>query len=65
MPQNDMIQITMTRDELFLLEEMMPIWKEYVSGFVFMVDNATDGTYEFLMDNREKYNIHSVLETNL
>ncbi len=55
----------MTRDELFLLEEMMPIWKEYVSGFVFMVDNATDGTYEFLMDNREKYNIHSVLETNL
>ena len=59
------IQMTLTRDELYLLEDLIPIWTEHADGFVFMLDNCTDGTYEFLMDNREKYNIHSVLQTGL
>ena len=59
------VQMTMTRDELFLLEDLIPIWTEHADGFVFLLDNCTDGTYEFLMDNKEKYNILSVLTTGL
>jgi len=56
------VQITITRNELFLLKEMLPIWKKYSDGFVFYVDNSTDGTYEFLEENKEKYNILSILK---
>ena len=56
------VQMTMTRDELYLLKEMLPVWKRYADGFVFLVDSCSDGTYEFLMDNKEKYNILSVLK---
>ena len=58
------VQITITRNELFLLKEMLPIWKKYSDGFVFYVDNSTDGTYEFLEENKEKYNILSILKIN-
>lgn len=54
----------MTKNELFLLKEMLPIWKRYADGFVFMDDGSTDGTYEFLVENKEKYNILSILKTN-
>ena len=58
------VQITLTRNELFLLKEMLPIWKRYADGFVFMDDCSTDGTYEYLLENSEKFNILSVLRTN-
>ncbi len=58
------IQITMIRDELFLLKEMMPHWQKYADAFVFMDDRSTDGTYEYLMENKEKFNILSVLPSN-
>ena len=58
------VQITKTRDELFLIKEMLPVWQQYADGFVFMVDGATDGTSEFLRENAVKYNILSVLETD-
>jgi len=58
------VQITLTRDELFLIKEMLPQWQKYADAFVFMVDRSVDGTYEFLMENKEKYNILSVLQTN-
>lgn len=54
-------QITMTRNELFLLKEMLPIWQKYADSFVFFVDHSNDGTYEFLQQNKEKYNIVSIL----
>ena len=57
------VQITLTRDELFLIKEMLPQWQKYADAFVFMVDRSTDGTYEFLMENKEKYNILNVLRT--
>ena len=38
------IQITMTKNELFLLKEMLPIWQKYADAFVFMDDDSTDGT---------------------
>lgn len=56
------VQITRTRDELFILKEMFPIWMKYADAFVFQLDTCTDGTYEFLMENKEKYNILSVLQ---
>jgi len=59
------VQITMTRNELFLIKEMLDVWKDYADGFVFLDDRSTDGTYEFLMDNKEKYNILSILKTNI
>jgi hypothetical protein len=58
------VQITRTRDELYLLKEMLPIWKKYADGFVFMIDSCTDGTYEYLIENKEKFNILSIIEIN-
>jgi hypothetical protein len=55
------IQITRIKNELFLLKEMLPIWKQYADAFVFMDDQSTDGTYEYLLENANKYNILSVL----
>ena len=57
------VQITLTRNELFLIKEMMPLWQKYADGFVFMVDRSTDGTYEYLMENKEKFNILQVLNS--
>jgi hypothetical protein len=58
------VQITMTRNELFLIKEMMPHWQKYADAFVFMDDRSTDGTYEYLMENKEKFNILSVIPSN-
>jgi hypothetical protein len=58
------VQMTITRNELFLIKEMLEVWKNYADGFIFLDDRSTDGTYEFLIDNKEKYNILSVLRTN-
>lgn len=57
------VQITMIKNEIHLLREMMPVWKKYADGFVFMDDDSDDGTYEFLLENKEKYNILSILRT--
>jgi hypothetical protein len=54
----------MTKNEVFLLKEMLPIWQKYADAFVFMDDCSTDGTYEFLVENKEKYNILNILRTN-
>lgn len=53
--------MTMTRNELFLIKEMLPIWKKYADGFVFLVDSSDDGTFEYLTENKDKYNILSIL----
>lgn len=58
------VQTTITRNELFLLKEMLPLWQKYADAFVFMVDDSTDGTYEYLMDNRKQFNILSVIPAN-
>lgn len=58
------VQITRTRNELFLLKKMLPIWKNFSDGFVFMVNESEDGTYEYLLENSKKYNILSIIKTN-
>ena len=55
------VQMTMTRNELFLIKEMLPIWQKYADGFVFLVDSSDDGTYEYLTENKDKYNILNIL----
>lgn len=60
-----MVQITITRDELFLIKELMPQWQKYADGFVFMVDSCTDGTYEYLMDNKKTFNILNVIPSGI
>lgn len=55
------VQITKTRNELFLIKELLPLWQKYADAFVFMDDRSDDGTVEFLMENKEKYNILSIL----
>ena len=59
------VQITLTRNELFLIKEMLPLWQRYADAFLFMVDRSDDGTVEFLNENKEKYNILSVLTTDV
>jgi len=58
------IQITITRNELFLIKEMMPLWKKYADAFVFMLDRCDDGTLEYLEENKEKFNIITILSSN-
>lgn len=57
------VQVTLTKNELFLIKEMIPLWKKYADAFVFMDDNSDDGTYEYLIENKEKFNILSVMKT--
>lgn len=59
------VQITITRDEAFLLKEMLPVWQKYADGFVFLVDSeTTDNTREFLQENKNKYNILEIIEVD-
>ena len=57
------IQMTRTRNEAFLIKEMLPVWQRYADGFVFICDSCEDDTVEFLTANKEKYNILDILET--
>jgi hypothetical protein len=58
--------MTLTRNESFLIKELLPTWQKYADGFVFISDQSTDDTVEYLNrpDIKEKYNILEVLETN-
>ena len=58
------IQMTRTRNEAFLIKEMLPVWQRYADGFVFICDTCTDNTIEFLTANKEKYNILEILQTD-
>lgn len=58
------VQITRTKNESFLLKEMLPLWAKYADGFVFYDDGSTDDTLEFLERNKQKYNILEILKRN-
>lgn len=58
------IQITMIKNELPLLEAMLPIWKKYADGFIFLSDTSTDGSVEYLNNIKNEFNILEVLEYN-
>lgn len=58
------IQITRTKNECFLLKELLPLWSKYVDGFVFYDDGSTDDTFDFLTLNKDKYNILEILRGN-
>ena len=55
--------MTRTRNEAFLIKEMLPIWRRYADGFVFICDTCEDDTIELLNKNKEAYNILEILET--
>lgn len=55
------VQISMVRNELLLIKELLPIWKRYADGFVFMLDSCTDGTQEYLEQVKDEYNILEIL----
>lgn len=59
------VQITRTKNECFLLKELLPLWCKYADGFVFYDDGSTDDTFEFLDANRKKYNILEILRGNI
>ena len=59
------VQITRTKNELFLIKELLPIWQRYADGFVFYDDHSTDGTFEYLNENREKYNILEIIRNEI
>ena len=58
------VQIVMARNESLLIKELLPLWKKYADGFIFMLDRNTDNTLEYLNSVKEKYNILEVLETD-
>jgi hypothetical protein len=55
------VQTTLTRNECFLIKEMLPQWSKYADGFVFYDDCSDDETVEFLEENKDKYNILSII----
>lgn len=55
------VQIIRAKNELFLIKEMLPVWQKYADAFVFFDDHSTDGSYEFLLENKDKYNIVEIL----
>ena len=55
-------QITMVKNELPLLKAMLPIWKNFADGFVFLVDSSTDGSIEYLNSVKDEFNILEILE---
>lgn len=58
------VQMTRTRNECFLIKELLPVWKKYADGFVFISDSSTDDTIEYLNSKKTEYNILEVLESN-
>lgn len=55
------VQITRTKNECFLLKEMLPLWAKYADAFVFYNDGSTDDTQEFLTQVKDQYNILEIL----
>ena len=55
------IQITLTRNECFLIKELLPLWQKYADGFIFYNHFSDDDTAEYLEANKEKYNILKIL----
>lgn len=55
------VQISMIRNELPLIKELLPIWSKYADGFVFYLDTTTDGSLEYLQSVKDQYNILEVL----
>lgn len=55
------VQISMVRNELHLIKELLPIWKKYADGFMFMCDSCTDGTEDYLESVKNEYNILSII----
>lgn len=58
-----LVQITMARNELVLIKELLPVWNRHADGFVFMLDRCTDKTLEYLESVKEDYNILEILTT--
>ena len=56
------VQISLVRNELPLIKALLPVWKNYVDGFVFMLDTNTDDTENYLNNLRSEYNILSILK---
>jgi hypothetical protein len=57
------VQTTLTKNECFLIKEMLPLWAKYADGFIFYDDASDDDTVEFLKQNKEKYNILAILQS--
>ena len=55
------VQITMARNELTLIKELLPVWSQYADGFIFMLDSCTDGTQDYLDQVKNQYNILEIL----
>lgn len=53
------------RNELLLIKQLLPIWKKYADGFVFMLDNTDDGSEEYLNEVKEEYNILEIININI
>lgn len=54
----------MARNESPLIKELLPIWKKYADGFVFLLDRNTDDTLGYLNSVKDQYNILEILETD-
>ena len=59
------VQISLVRNEIQLIKELLPVWSKFSDGFIFMLHNNTDNTNEYLSSVKDKYNILEVIEVNV
>ena len=58
------VQITIARNEFHLIKELLPIWKKYADGFVFLLHNNTDETESYLESVVGEFNILKILKVD-
>jgi hypothetical protein len=56
------VQITLIKNEFHLLKKLLPIWKEYADGFIFLSDTSTDESVEYLNQVKDQFNILEIIE---
>jgi len=55
------VQISLVRNELPLIKQLLPIWRTYADGFVFMLDTNTDETEQYLKQVSSEFNILEII----
>jgi hypothetical protein len=55
------VQISLVRNELPLIKQLLPIWSKYADAFVFLLDTSDDGTEDYLTALKNEYNILEII----
>ena len=55
------LQLTKLIHSKYFIEQLIPLWKEYADGFIFYDELLNDELYNYLVQNKEKFNILDII----